>query len=168
MQATKLPRPRRPPHRIFWSPSEIDACHAAPMTGRPSGPLRNGRSSRCGTDGSNPSPCCGESRANVAAFFYGSVVQFTRPTGPACTRDRWFESAFLQQGVCLCTEPQRRRRRVPRFCGGQLVHRDERRDGLAANSSLFAFFLWRALAQSHPEGHSRSNALADRDDAAYW
>jgi len=56
---------------------------------------------------------------------------------------------------------------VPRFCGGQLVYRDERRDGLAANSSLFAFFLWRALAQSHPEGHSHSNAVADRDDAAY-
>jgi hypothetical protein len=83
------------------------------------------------------------------------------------TRYQWFESGFLQQGVCLCTEPQCRSRRVPRFCGGQLVHGDERRDGWAANSSLFPFFLWRALAQSHPDGHSHSNAVADRDDATY-
>jgi hypothetical protein len=66
------------------------------------------------------------------------------------TRYQWFESGFLQQGVCLCTEPQRRSRRVPRFCGGRRVHGDERRDGLAANSSLFAFFLWRALGTVPP------------------
>jgi hypothetical protein len=57
------------------------------------------------------------------------------------TRYQRFESGFLQQGVCLYTEPQGRSRRVPRFCGGLLVYRDGRRDGLAANSSLFAFFL---------------------------
>jgi len=39
---------------------------------------------------------------------------------------------------------------VPRFCGGLRVHGDERRDGLAANSSLFAFFLWQALGAVPP------------------
>ena len=80
-------------------------------------------------------------------------------------RNRRCESSSLQQGVCVCTEPQRLRRRITRFCGGLLVHRDESRDGLAANSSLFAIFLWRSLAQSHPEDYSHSNALSDR--AAY-
>ena len=95
------------------------------------------------------------------------LQEVERRNGAYPARNWKFESISLQQGVCLCTEPQRRSQKVPRFCGLQLVHGDERRDGLAANSSPFAFFLWRALAQSHPEGHSHSNAVADRDDAAY-
>src|SRR5262245_15408653 len=47
-------------------------------------------------------------------------------------RYQWFESCFLQQGVCLCVEPWGRRRKAPRFCGGLRVHGDERTDAACA------------------------------------
>jgi hypothetical protein len=109
---------------------------------------------------------CAASTGAIVILDGNAAMAHDEPTSQRNSpRNRWFESGSLQQGVCLCTEPQRLSRRVPWFCGGLLVQGDERREGLAANSSLFAFFLWRALAQSHPEDHSHANAVADCDDA---
>ena len=56
-------------------------------------------------------------------------------------RDREFESAFLQQPVCLSSEPCGYRRKAPHFGGGLRVVGDVRRDAKAANRASFALSL---------------------------
>jgi hypothetical protein len=56
-------------------------------------------------------------------------------------RDRWFESAFLQQAVCLSGEPRGCRPKAPHFGGGLRLVGDVRRDVPAANRASFALSL---------------------------
>ena len=56
-------------------------------------------------------------------------------------RDLGFESAFLQRGVCLSSEPSGCRRKVPHVGGGLRVAGDVRRDAQAANGDSFALSL---------------------------
>jgi hypothetical protein len=55
--------------------------------------------------------------------------------------DRGFESAFLQQAVCLRSEPGGCMRKVPHFRGGLRVAGDVRGDVRAANRDSFALSL---------------------------
>jgi hypothetical protein len=55
--------------------------------------------------------------------------------------DHEFESAFLQQAVCLSSERRGCRRKVPHFGGGLRVAGDVRRDVQAANRGSFALSL---------------------------
>src|ERR1700745_2099908 len=69
LAATKLPRPRRPPHSVFRFPHR-----SAPIFEQevPS-PTIGLRVSRPGTEGSNPSPSSGEAGANSPPWGEGGV-----------------------------------------------------------------------------------------------
>jgi hypothetical protein len=56
-------------------------------------------------------------------------------------RDHEFESAFLQQPVCLSGEPRVPRRNAPHFGGILRTAGDVRRDMQAANRDSFALSL---------------------------
>ena len=56
-------------------------------------------------------------------------------------RDRWFESAFLQQPVCLSGEPRGYKRKAPHFGGGLRIAGDVRTDVQATNWDSFALSL---------------------------
>jgi hypothetical protein len=63
---------------------------------------------------------------------------------PRPFRSRWdreFESAFLQQAVCLSSEPGGCRRKAPHFGGILRVAGDVRRDDQAANRDSFTLSL---------------------------
>jgi hypothetical protein len=54
--------------------------------------------------------------------------------------DGWdweFESGFLQQAVCLSSEPRGCKRKAPHFGGGLQVAGDVRRDAQGANRAAF-------------------------------
>ena len=90
-----------------------------------------------------------------------------RRNGFPSRRDRQFESPFLQQPVCLSSEPWGYRRKAPHFGGGLRVAGDVRRDVQAANRGPFALSLWRALVQSHlPK--VLTDCKCDRVGAAVW
>ena len=63
--------------------------------------------------------------------------------------DRGFESAFLQQPVCLTSELWTLWAKGAAFAASLRTQRDVRMDALAASRPSLAVFLCRALMQSH-------------------
>jgi hypothetical protein len=80
-------------------------------------------------------------RADFSVSGESSGGDMPLETSLVSRRYRRFESGFLQQRVCLSSEPPASTRRTPRFRGARRVHGDVRSDVPGATRHRFALFL---------------------------